>query len=107
MVGKSCSSSNLIEFSEKNGRLTFNVRVVPRASVSEIAGEHDGKLRVRIAAPPVDNVANEDLIRVLARAFKVSRSAVEITAGHTSKLKQVSVIGIAPEALAAVGSRKK
>lgn len=107
MVGKPYSSRKLIEFSEKSGRLTFKVRVVPRASVSEIAGEHDGTLRVRIAAPPVDNAANEELIHVLARAFKVSRSAVEITAGHTSKLKQVSVTGIAPEALVAVGSRKK
>jgi uncharacterized protein (TIGR00251 family) len=97
----------MIDYSERHGLLTFKARVVPRASVSGIVGEHDGALRVRIAAPPVDNAANEELIRVLARAFKVSRSAVEIAAGHTSKLKQVSVAGIGPEALAAFASRKK
>lgn len=97
----------MINYSEKQGLLTFKVRVVPRASASEIAGEHDGALRVRLAAPPVDNAANEELIRILASGFKVSRGAIEITAGHTSKLKQVSVTGIAPEALAAVSNRKK
>lgn len=36
---------------------------------------------------------------MLARAFKVPRSAVEITAGHGSKLKHVSVMGVSPDAL--------
>jgi uncharacterized protein (TIGR00251 family) len=91
----------VIEFSEKDGSLSFQVRVVPRASRSEIVGEHNGVLRVRIAAPPVDGAANEELIRTLARTFKVSRSAVEITAGHTSKIKHVTVRGVGPEVLKA------
>src|SRR6266511_5449156 len=93
----------MINYSDKDGMLIFKVRVVPRASRSEIVGEHDGALRVRIAAPPVDGAANEELVRLLARAFKVSRSAVEISAGQTSKLKQVGVGGITPERLAALG----
>jgi uncharacterized protein (TIGR00251 family) len=52
------------------GTLIFNVLVVPRASRSEIVGEHNGALRVRIAAPPVDGAANEELIRTLARASR-------------------------------------
>ncbi len=55
----------MINYSEKNGSLTFTVRVVPRASRSAIVGEHDGSLRVRIAAAPVDGAANEELIRTL------------------------------------------
>jgi uncharacterized protein (TIGR00251 family) len=92
----------MIDYSEKDGTLKFAVQVVPRASRSEIVGEHNGALRVRIAAAPVDGAANEALIRTLALAFKVSRRAVQITAGHTSKLKQVSVTGAGPEALAAL-----
>ena len=78
---------------------------MPRASRSEIVGEHNGALRVRIAAPPVDGAANEELIRTLARAFKVPRRDVEITSGHSSKLKQVSVKNVTPAALNAKGVR--
>jgi uncharacterized protein (TIGR00251 family) len=71
----------------------FTVRVVPRASRSGVAGEHDGALRVRVAAPPVDGAANEELVRTLARAFDVPARNVEIKSGHTSKVKQVRVRG--------------
>lgn len=95
----------MINYSAKNGRLTFTVRVVPRASISEIVGEHDGALRVRIAAPPVDGAANAELILTLARAFKVPRKSVEITAGHSSKLKHVSVVGASSEVLVGILQR--
>jgi len=89
----------MISYVEKDGVVTFSVRVVPRASRSEIVGEHDGALRVRIAAPPVDGAANEELVRLLARAFEVPRSAIEISAGHASKLKTVRVTGGQPSVL--------
>lgn len=93
----------MINFSETKDKLSFTVRVVPRASRTQIMGEADGTLRVRVAAPPVDGAANDELVRVLARALKVSRSAVAITAGQTSRLKRVAVSGIAPEALLTLG----
>ncbi len=77
----------------------FRVRVVPRASRSEVVGEHDGDLRVRVAAPPVEGAANDELKKTLARFFKLPRRAVEVTGGHTSKLKQVRVHGASPSAL--------
>ena len=83
----------MINYTEKDGTLIFKVRVVPRASRSELVGEHDGALRVRIAAPPVDGAANDELLRLLARAFDVPRSAVDIIAGHAAKLKTVSITG--------------
>ena len=85
---------NSLEVLEKNVSVQFAVRVVPRASKSEIVGEHDGMLKVRIAAPPVDGAANEEVIKLLARTFKVSKSSVMITSGQTSKTKQVSITGI-------------
>ena len=95
----------MINYSEKNGRLTFTVRVVPRSSRSEIVGEHDGALRVRIAAPPVNGAANEELVRLLARSLGVSRSAIEITAGHSSKLKTVTVANVRAPALESLQSK--
>lgn len=89
----------MITYSENEDVLTFKVRVVPRASRSEIVGEYDGALRVRIAAPPVDGAANEELVRLLARAFGVGRSEIAITAGHTGKLKTVRVAGGRPSVL--------
>ena len=83
----------MIAFSEKDGFLTFAVQVVPRASHSAIAGEHNSSLRIRIAAPPVDGAANEELIRVLAKAFGVRKSDVEITSGHSSRRKEVRIAG--------------
>jgi uncharacterized protein (TIGR00251 family) len=83
----------VINFTEKNGNLIFNVRVVPRASKSEIVGDLDGALKIRIASPPIDGAANAELIKVLAKNFNVSKSAVEILSRQTSKTKQIKIIG--------------
>lgn len=83
----------MIRCSEGDGAITFAVRVVVRAARSGVAGEHEGALRVRIAAPPVEGAANEELVRFLARSLGVSMSAVEITSGHASKNKRVRVRG--------------
>ena len=82
----------MIRYSQDRG-LTFAVRIVPRASRSEIAGEYNGALRVRIAAPPVDGAANRELVRILAKIFKLPQNAVEIVSGETSKNKVVRVRG--------------
>jgi uncharacterized protein (TIGR00251 family) len=89
----------MIRYTQDGDALVFTVRVVPRASRSEIAGEHDGALRVRVAAPPVEGAANVELVRTLSRAFKVPSSAVLITSGHSSKVKQLRVSGAAVELL--------
>jgi uncharacterized protein len=97
----------LIQCTERDGALVFAVRVVPRASRSGVAGEHDGALRVRVAAPPVDGAANEELVRTLARALNVPARDVEITGGHSSKLKRVRVVNATRERLEALGREDK
>lgn len=77
--------------------LRFDVRVQPRASRSEISGVHDGALRVRLAAPPVDGAANEALIELLADLLHVAKRDVRIVAGATSRRKVVEVDGVTPE----------
>ena len=81
----------MIQFIEKDGGLIFNVRVVPRASKSEIVGEHNGALKIRLASPPVNGAANAELIKILAKKLDVPKSAVEIISGQTSKQKQVRI----------------
>jgi uncharacterized protein len=80
-----------MNLTEKDGAVVFDVRVVPRASKSEIVGEHDGALKVRIASPPVDGAANTELIRLLAKKFGVSKSDIEIVGGSTSKNKRIKI----------------
>ena len=92
----------MLRYTESDGAITFAVRVVARASRSEVAGEHDGALRVRVAAPPVEGAANEELARTLARALDVPARAVEIVAGRHSKSKQVRVSGASAERLLAL-----
>ena len=83
----------MIRYTQDGRALTFSIRVVARASRTEIAGEHDGALRVKLAAPPVDGAANRALVRLLAKTFKLPQNAVEIIAGSTSKQKIVSLHG--------------
>jgi uncharacterized protein (TIGR00251 family) len=83
----------VIRYSQHDRSLTFAVRVTARASRSEIAGEHNGALRVRIAAPPVEGAANRELTKLLAKTFKLPQSAVEIIAGNNSKNKTIRIHG--------------
>ncbi len=84
---------NVIRYSQDRRGLTFAVRIVPRASRSEIAGEHDGALRIRVAAPPVGGAANRELVRTLAKILKLPQNAVEIVSGANSKNKIVRIRG--------------
>ena len=73
--------------------IVIDVRVVPRASRTQIVGFIEGVLKVRIAAPPVEGAANTELVKMLAKAFDVSKSSVQIVGGETSKNKRVRITG--------------
>jgi uncharacterized protein len=74
----------------------INVRAVPRASRSEVAGAQEDALRIRLQAPPVEGKANKALAEFLAEALGVRPSAVTLLAGATSRVKRVLVRGVAP-----------
>jgi uncharacterized protein len=74
--------------------LRFSVHVQPRASRSEIVGLHKDALKIRLTAAPVDGAANDALIRVLADALGIARSAVRIVSGASSRGKVVEVDGV-------------
>ncbi len=74
--------------------VTIAVRVLPRASKSGLAGTRGDALLVRLAAPPVDGAANDELVKVLAAVLRVPRRAVSIVGGERSRTKRVHVTGI-------------
>lgn len=96
----------MLEYTERDGALTFAVRVVPRASKTAAAGEHNGALKVRVAAPPVGGAANEELTRFLAKGLGVPARAVEIIAGHASPSKLLRATGARAEDLARLAARE-
>ena len=70
----------MLDAQEREGAVTFLVRVQPRASKDEIAGEMGGALKVRLRAPAVEDRANEALVEFLAELLKTPKSAVEFLA---------------------------
>ncbi len=81
----------MVETTENQDSIIFNVRVIPRSSKSEIVGEHDGDLKVKLSSPPVDGRANKELIKILAKELKVAKSDIEIIGGETSKSKRIQI----------------
>ena len=76
------------------GGVELHLQVQPRASRTEVVGPHGGALKIRLAAPPVDGEANDELVRFLAKVLGVPRSAVEIVSGETGRRKRVRVAGV-------------
>jgi uncharacterized protein (TIGR00251 family) len=84
----------MLEVQEREGAATFLVRVQPRASRDEIAGETGGALKVRLRAPALENRANEALVEFLAHLLKTPKSAVRILAGDRSRAKRIEIRGV-------------
>ncbi|MGH8170424.1 MAG: DUF167 domain-containing protein [Steroidobacteraceae bacterium] len=91
--------------SRSSRAVRFEVRVQPRASRTELAGMHGGALKVRIAAPPVDDAANRALIEFLAECLGIAKRAVRIVTGETSRAKVLEADGVTPEQVASLRER--
>ena len=85
--------------SEKDGALTVNIVVQPRAAREGVGPIVGDRLKVSVNAPPVDGKANEAVVRALAGALGVARGAVEIIRGETGRRKTVKIRGITLAAL--------
>jgi uncharacterized protein (TIGR00251 family) len=86
----------MLEISENHttGTISFQVRVQPRASKDEIAGEMGGALKVRLQAPAVEDRANEALVEFLAQLLKRPKAAVRILSGDRSRTKRIEISGV-------------
>jgi len=89
------------EFTDARGGSAIGVRVVTRATETEIAGRlDDGTLKIRLKASPAgDDAANEELVGFLAERLGVPESKIEIVAGHDTRDKIVSVEGMTAQAV--------
>ncbi len=85
--------------------LVLEVRVQPRAKRDDFAAVAGDRLKIRLAAPPVDGRANEALVAFLAGAFGVPRAAVRLEhgAGGRGKRLRITAPRVLPPALRAAG----
>jgi len=92
----------VIPIHESSGVVSFAVRVQPRASRDEIAGEYQDGLKIRLTAPPVDDRANEALRKLLASRLNVPLAAVRIASGEHSRTKRVEIRGVTADLIRAL-----
>jgi uncharacterized protein (TIGR00251 family) len=62
---------------------------------------HDGRLKIRLAAPPVDGAANAELVSFIAMRLGIAKSQVRVVAGQTSRRKVIEVDGVSQTAVEA------
>ena len=67
--------------------------IQPGASKTEVCGNHDGRIKIRLKAPPVEGKANQMLCAFLAETFDVKKSQVVLKSGETSRLKTIEILG--------------
>jgi uncharacterized protein len=77
----------------------LEVRVTARAGRDAVDGWSEGRLCVRVTAPPIDGRANEAVLRLLARALGIRRNSVSLVAGTASRVKRITVDGMSREDL--------
>jgi len=82
-------------------RWVLELHVQPGAARTQVAGVHDGRLKVRVAARATDGQANAALVEFIAAQLGAAKRRVHIDAGTTSRRKRVQVVGAsrAPDVL--------
>ena len=73
---------------KKNG-IEIRVKVLPKSSRSEIAGEIEGRLKLKLNSPPVEGAANKELIKLLSKKLRIAKSSLSIINGERSRLKTI------------------
>ena len=77
----------------------IEVYIQPRASRTEIAGTHDGTVKIRVAAPAVENAANLALVEFVAKRLGVAKRCVRIVAGAAGRRKVLQIDGVSADSL--------
>lgn len=70
--------------------MIITVRLQPKSSQNRLEMEGE-TYKAWVSAPPVDGAANEALIKLVAKHFRVAPSKVEIAKGHTSRTKTIEI----------------
>jgi uncharacterized protein (TIGR00251 family) len=74
-----------------------DVRVIPRAKKTELAGIRDGAILIRVSAPPVEGAANDAVVALLAERLAIPRRDIRIISGQGSRHKRIEIVGATPE----------
>ncbi|QIV93851.1 DUF167 domain-containing protein [Allofrancisella frigidaquae] len=69
----------------------ISVYIQPNSSKSEVCGEHNGSLKIKISSPAVDGKANKAVIDFLSKHFNVKKKDIAIVKGITSRHKIISL----------------
>ena len=95
----------MVQVKDMPDGLAVAVLVEPGAGRNRLYGEHDGRLKLSVTAPPEHGKANKAVCRFLAAELGVSKSQVHILAGHHSRLKEVLIERVPRDALEAIIGR--
>lgn len=83
--------------SETAGGVKIRLYVQPQASKNQIIGPHNGALKVKIQAPPVEGKANDEIIFFFSKLLKIPKSHLEISKGDLSRHKTLLILGVSKE----------
>jgi uncharacterized protein (TIGR00251 family) len=78
-------------------KAVLSIRVQPNASKNEVVGLDGEILKIKIAAPPVDDKANAACIQFFSKLLRVPKSHIYIMRGHKSRLKIIQVVGMSQD----------
>lgn len=87
----------MIRIEAEQGRVSFAVKVHPRAKKNAITGELGDALKLSLTTPPIEGRANQACIDFFAKLLKVPRSSVTIASGQSGRNKLIRVAGVNPE----------
>ena len=93
------ASASGVLITDVPGGSRLQLRVIPRSPRTMIDGVRDGRLVVRVTAPPVDDAANHAVIEALADHLRIPRRSIHIVSGATSRNKTVEIAGVAADTI--------
>lgn len=79
--------------------VVVDVRVIPRAKKTQLAGVREGAVLIRLAAPPVEGAANDALIDFLATTLDLPRRNIRIISGEHTRHKRVAISAMSADAV--------
>lgn len=94
-------------FSSHKEGVTISLYVQPNAPKSEIIGEHNNSLKIKIKAPPVEGKANDAIIEFFSEILEIPKSRLEILRGDQSRNKLLLVRGLNQEQVLSIFGQKR
>jgi len=84
----------MLQLTQVENGIRLEIKVQPRSSKNQIVGEHNGALKVKLTAPPVEGEANQALLAYLASILKIPKKNVVLLKGESSRNKILEIRGM-------------